>query len=168
MNYGIFNHLCAAPNPSVSIASIMDCCINYNGINSWKSIWVNIQSRCISARMEFKLHIWISNIAAANYWPDSNTNGIRSPNHAKLGVKLGKFDIKGALDVKYSIIWGKPDRGGLMGGATLQRSPTRIVRKVKSSSWWPRWQMMYNEKFWRYCHRSSPTTRADSYFFGWN
>ena len=60
-----------------------------------------------------------------------------------------------------------PDRGGL-GGATLQRSPTRIVRKVKSSSWWPRWQMMYNEKFWRYCQRSSPTKKADKYFFGWN
>ena len=40
MNYGIFDHLCGAPNPSLGIASIM-VCINYN----WCSrIWVSVQS----------------------------------------------------------------------------------------------------------------------------
>ena len=112
MNYGIFNHLCAAPNPSVSIASIMDCCINYNGINQWKSIWVSVQSHCISARVEFKLHIWIKHCSSKLLtWRQYKWYQITKP--CQIGSQIGQIWYQGALDVKYSIIWGA--RSGWVG-----------------------------------------------------
>ena len=67
------------------------------------------------------------------------------------------FDIS-ALDVKYSII--RRARSGWVGWGRQfsQRSPTRIVRKVKLLG--RGWQMMYNEKFCRYCQQPQGPTNT--------
>ena len=159
MNYGIFDQLCA-PNPSLSIASIIMDYNNYNRINWCNSIWV---FNLCAFLPEWSLNCTESesNIAAI---VSRNTNGIWSANHAKLGVKLGiwyqRIGCK-VLNHQASQIWL-----GWVGLVSFsQRSPTRIVRKV-ALLLVAGWQMMYNEKFCRYCQPSSATTRVDKYFFG--
>ena len=148
MNYGIFDHLCGAPNPSLGIASIM-VCINYN----WCSrIWVSVQSLWRNSICTSESNI------AANYWPDSNTNGIWSANDAKLGVKLGIWYQR--IGCKVFNHPASQIGAGWVGPPVLAKVSDQNCQKSQVAHGGRGWQMMYNEKFCRYCQQPQGPTNT--------
>ena len=103
-----------------------------------------------------------SNIVAT-YWPNSITNGIWSPQDAKLGVKLGIWYRR----IGCKVFNHPSSQIGVLGGAVLllAKVSDQNCQKSQVAPGGRLWQMMYNEKFCRYRQRSSATARADKYFF---